>query len=64
MREWNKFHAIVRDIRKRKPLHSPPVFPVHVWGVTEQTAREKLEYEYPSSCYEVESFRLVGPSDK
>lgn len=51
--QWNKFNAVVRD--KSGVKHSPPVFPVIVWGVNECTAREKLSWEYPSKDYEIES---------
>lgn len=58
MSDWNKFNAIVRDKRKR-PRHSPPVFPVIVWGVTIETARDKLVGEYPAKHYVIESLDPV-----
>lgn len=51
MNDWNKFNVVVRDKSGKK--HSPPVFPVVVWGVTESTAREKLIAEYPAKDYEI-----------
>jgi len=51
MSDWNKFHAFVRDKSGKK--HSPPEFPVIVWGVTIDTARDKLIGEYPSKDYEI-----------
>lgn len=53
MTDWNKFNAVVRDKSGKK--HSPPVFPVIVWGVTIETARDKLVGEYPSKDYEIVS---------
>lgn len=53
MSDWNKFHAFVRD--KSGEKHSPPEFPVIVWGVTIDTARDKLVGEYPSKDYEITS---------
>ena len=51
MSDWNKFNVLVRDKSGKK--HSPPEFPVIVWGVTIDTAREKLIGEYPSRNYEI-----------
>lgn len=51
MSDWNKFNALVRDKSGKK--HSPPVFPVIVWGVTKETAYDKLRIEYPASKYEI-----------
>lgn len=57
--DWFKFEAMIFDKRKH-PEHCPPLFPVHVYGVTEETARDKLIGEYPVRHYEIESFRLLG----
>lgn len=54
MSDWNKFNAWMRDRTGKK--HSPPVFPVIVWGVTRETAMDKLIAEYPASQYEIVSF--------
>lgn len=53
MSDWFKFNAWMRDLSGKK--HSPPEFPVIVWGVTIDTARDKLIGEYPSKDYEVVS---------
>lgn len=54
MSDWLKFEAWVRDRSGKK--HSPPEFPVIVWGVTEETAFDKLNAEYPVRGYEIVSF--------
>lgn len=51
MSDWIKFHAWVRDKSGKK--HQPPEFPVIVWGVTIDTARDKLIGEYPIKDYEI-----------
>lgn len=53
MSDWNKFNAVVRD--RSGIRHSPPMFSVIVWGVTIETARDKLEIEYPRRHYEIVS---------
>lgn len=53
MSDWNKFNAIVRDRSGKN--HSPPVFPVIVWAVNIDTAREKLLGDYPAKRYEIVS---------
>lgn len=58
MSDWFKFEAIMYDKRK-KPEHSPPEFPVHIWRATEESARCKLISEYPSRHYEILNFRLI-----
>jgi len=59
MIDWFKFEAIILD-KREKTEHSPPLFPVYVWGVTETTARDKLVAEYPTRHYEITSFRLIA----
>lgn len=51
MSEWNKYLAFVRDCSGVN--HRPPEFPVIVWGVSIDTAREKLVEKYPKPGYEV-----------
>jgi len=58
MSDWKKFNALVRDRSGKK--HSPPVFPVIVWGVTRYTAYDKLQIEYPANEYEIEEFDEAG----
>lgn len=53
MSDWNKYLAFVRDRSGTK--HSPPEFPVIVYGVTIDTAREKLVEKYPARSYEITS---------
>lgn len=57
MSDWFKFEASVYD--KRGGVHCPREFPVIVWGVTEETARDKLVGEYPAKHYDIVSFRRV-----
>lgn len=58
MSDWFKFNAWVRDRSTKK--HSPPEFPVIVWGVTIDTARDKLIGEYPPKSYEIVSLDLAA----
>lgn len=47
MADWNEFNALVRDRKEDR------TFPVIVWGVTKETAYDKLRAEYPASKYEI-----------
>ena len=45
MADWNKYEAVIFDRQKEYE------FNVIIWGVTVDTAREKLLHEYPVSKF-------------